>query len=403
MPKLQVSKRAQNVIASPIRKFLPFMQTTEKEGVKVFKINVGDPDLQPPKEFFKVIRQYAGRSLGYTPSPGIPAHTAAWQKYFKQFGVDLPLSGIIPTVGCAEALLLAMQAVCDPGDELMVFEPLYSSYKSFAVMTGIKLVPVLLPIEKNFALPDASKIEKKISNKTKAIAIINPDNPTGKLWSERELNTVVSIAKKHKMFIISDETYREIRFDGKKPTSLLANKSARQNVIVCDSASKRFTMPGARTGCVASFNKELMFSILKFAQARLSTGTLEQLALVPVLNNSRPYVNKIVKEYKKRRDVIAAGLAKIPGVVFKPSQGAIYQALKIPVKESEDFVKFMISKFRYKNQTVMVTPMQDFYITKGLGKSEVRIAYVLNPKDLAVAMEVLRRGVEAYNSINGNK
>jgi aspartate aminotransferase len=396
MNKLEVSKRGQNVIASPIRKFLPFVLAAEKKGIEVIKINVGDPDLQPPQEFFKVIRHYAGKSLGYTPSPGIPQHTAAWQKYFSQFGVNLPMSGIVPTVGCAEAILLAMQAVCDPGDELMVFEPLYSSYKSFAVMMGIKLVPVLLPFEKNFALPEAKEIEKKISNKTKAIVVINPDNPTGKLWTKQELNTVVAIAKKHKLFIISDETYREIRFDGKKGSSLLANKAARRHVIVCDSASKRFTMPGARTGCIASFNKDVMFTILKFAQARLSTGTLEQLALVPILNNSKPYVNKIVKEYKKRRNIIARGLAKIPGVVFKPAQGAIYQALKIPVKESEDFVKFMVSKFSYKGRTVMVTPMQDFYITAGRGHSEIRLAYVLDGKKLAEAMEVLKRGLEAY-------
>lgn len=397
MTKLQVSKRGQNVIASPIRKFLPFVQATEKKGIKVIKINVGDPDLVPPQEFFKVIRAYAGKTLPYTPSPGIPAHTAAWQKYFRQFGVNLPMSGIIPAVGCAEAILLAMQAVCDPGDELMVFEPLYSSYKSFAVMTGIKLVPVLLPFENNFALPKASEIEKKIGKKTKAIVVINPDNPTGKLWTEKELNTVVAIAKKHNLFIISDETYREIRFDGKKPSSLLANKAARKNVIVCDSASKRFTMPGARTGCVASFNEQVMQTILKFAQARLSTPTLEQLALVPVLTNSKPYVDRIVKEYKKRRDVIAAGLAKILGVEFKPAQGAIYQALKIPVKESEDFVKFMVSEFSYLGKTVMVTPMQDFYITPGRGRSEIRLAYVLDSKELKAAMEILRRGLAAYS------
>lgn len=396
MPKLQVSKRGQNVIASPIRKFLPFVMATEKKGIKVIKINVGDPDLQPPQEFFKVVRAYAGRSLPYTPSPGIPAHTAAWQTYYKQFGVNLPMSGIVPAVGCAEAILLAMQAVCDPGEELLVFEPLYSSYKSFAVMTGIKLVPVLLPFEKNFALPAASEIEKKISKKTKAVVVINPDNPTGKLWTEKELNTVVAIAKKHNLFIIADETYREIRFDGKTPTSLLANKAARQNVIVCDSASKRFTMPGARTGVVVSFNEEVMRTILKFAQARLSTPTLEQLGLIPVLNNSKPYVIKLVKEYKKRRDVIAEGLSKIPGVVFKPAQGAIYQALQIPVKESEDFVKFMVSEFSYKGKTVMVTPMQDFYITPGRGHSEIRLAYVLDSKDLKEAMEILRRGLEAY-------
>jgi aspartate aminotransferase len=396
MMKLNVSKRGQNVIASPIRKFLPFMWAAEKKGIKVFKINVGDPDLQPPQEFFKVIHQYAGKTLGYTPSPGIPAHTAAWQKYYTNFSLKLAPENIIPTVGCAEAILLAMQAVCDPGDELIVFEPLYSSYKSFSVMTGIKLVPILLPFEKNFAVPPMKEIEKKITGRTKAIVVINPDNPTGKLWTDEELNTVVKIAIKHNLFIISDETYREIRFDGKKPTSLLANKSARENVIVCDSASKRFTMPGARTGVVVSYNKELMFTILKFAQARLSTGTLEQLALVPVLSNSKPYVNKIVKEYRKRRDIIAAGLRQIPGVVFKPSQGAIYQALKLPVKETEDFVKFMISKFNYKGKTVMVTPMQDFYITPGLGHSEIRIAYVLDGKDLKEAMEILKRGLEAY-------
>jgi len=200
------------------------------------------------------------------------------------------------------------------------------------------------------------------------------------------------------LFIISDETYREIRFDGKKPTSLLANKSARQNVIVCDSASKRFTMPGARTGCVASFNEELMHTILKFAQARLSTPTLEQLGLIPVLNNSKPYVTKLVKEYKKRRDIIAQGLSKIPGVKFKPAQGAIYQALKIPVKESEDFVKFMISEFSYKGKTVMVTPMQDFYITPGCGHDEIRLAYVLDGNSLKEAMEILKRGLAAYQA-----
>ncbi|MDE2312263.1 MAG: pyridoxal phosphate-dependent aminotransferase [Patescibacteria group bacterium] len=396
MAKLVVSKRGRDVIASPIRKFLPFMQATEKKGIKVYKINVGDPDLQPPQEFFKVIRHYAGKTLGYTPSPGIPAHTAAWQKYFKQFGVSLPMSGIVPTVGCAEAILLAMQAVCDPGDELLVFEPLYSSYKSFSVMTNIKLVPILLPFDKNFAVPSAAEIEKKITKRTKAVVVINPDNPTGKLWSEAELNAVVKVAKKHNLFIIADETYREIRFDGKKPASLLANKAARQHVIVCDSASKRFTMPGARTGCVASFNEEVMQTILKFAQARLSTPTLEQLGLVPVLNNSRPYVSKIVKEYRKRRDTIAAGLSKIPGVKFKPAKGAIYQALQLPFKDTEKFVRFMISEFNYKGQTVMVTPMQDFYITPNRGRNEIRVAYVLNSKDLAAAMEVLKRGVEAY-------
>jgi aspartate aminotransferase len=404
MPKLQVSKRGQDVIASPIRKFLPLMQAAEKLGIKVFRLNVGDPDLSPPPQFMQTVRKYSEPTLGYAPSPGITAHTQAWVKYYKQFGVNLESKNIIPTVGCAEAIMLALQAVADFGDEVIVFEPLYTSYKSFSVMAGIKLVPILLPIENNFKLPPSSEIEKKISKHTKAIVVINPDNPTGKLWTPQELSTLLKIAKKHNLFIISDETYREIRFAG-KPYCMLSNKSARQNVIITDSISKRFSMPGARIGCVASYNMEIMAAILKFAQARLSAGTLEQLALVPLLSNSAPYVNEVVQEYKRRQKVVAEGLAKIKGAVFKPAMGAFYQAVKLPIKDAEDFVKFMIGEFRYQGKTVMVTPMKDFYISEGKGLSQIRIAYVLNTKDLKDAMDVLARGVAAYtkdNRINKN-
>ncbi len=396
MNKLQVSMRGQNVIASPIRKFLPLMRAAEERGTRVYKLNVGDPDLVPPPKFFETIKKYNPASLGYAPSPGIKAHTEAWIKYYRQFGVDLAAADIIPTVGCAEAIMLALQAVADIGDEVLVFEPLYTSYKSFSVMTGIKLVPVLLPIENNFALPDAKIIEKKITKKTKAIVVINPDNPTGKLWSDKELSTIIKIAKKHNLFIISDETYREIRFDSKKPVCLLSHKDAPQNVVVCDSVSKRFSMPGARIGCVVSCNKAIMQSILKFAQARLSAGTLEQLGLVPLLQHSKRYTDQITREYHRRRDVVAQGLSKIPAV-FKPAQGAFYQAVGLPVDDAEEFVKFMIGKFTYKGATVMVTPMRDFYISQGKGKNEIRIAYVLNTKDLKQAMDVLARGVEEYN------
>jgi aspartate aminotransferase len=397
MKKLTVSNRAKNVIASPIRKYLPFMQAAQEKGTKVYKLNVGDPDLSPPPQFLSTIKNYKKSTLGYAPSPGIKAHMQAWQKYYQKFGVSLELNQMLPTVGCAEAIMLALQAVADFGDEIIVFEPLYASYKSFSVIAGIKLVPVTLPIEKNFAMPPATEIEKKITNRTKAIVIINPDNPTGKLWSEAELNTIIKIAKKHNLFIISDETYREIRFSG-KPSCLLTKKDARDLVILTDSVSKRFSMPGARIGCIASYNPEVMSSVLKFAQARLSAGTLEQLGLIPLLNNSSPYVNKVVQEYKKRQKVVAEGLSKIKGAVFKPAQGAFYQAVKLPIDDSEEFVKFMIGEFTYKGATVMVTPMKDFYITSGKGQQEIRIAYVLNTKDLKVAMDILARGVEAYKS-----
>ena len=399
MAKLEVSKRGQKVIASPIRKFLPLMQAAEAKGTKVFRLNVGDPDLAPPPQFLQTVKKYNLPTLAYAPSPGIKAHTEAWLKYYKQFGVNLQMANVIPTVGCAEAIMLALQAVADHGDEIIVFEPLYASYRCFSVIAGIKLVPITLPIEKNFAMPPASVIEGKITKRTKAIVVINPDNPTGKLWSPAELKAIIKIAKKHNLFIISDETYREIRFSG-KPYCMLADKSARQHVIVTDSVSKRFSMPGARIGCVVSFNQNVMAVILKFAQARLSAGTLEQLGLVPLLTNSAPYVNKVVKEYKKRQKVVAEGLAKIKGAVFKPAQGAFYQAVGLPIKEAEDFVRFMIGKFSYQGKTVMVTPMQDFYITSGKGKNEIRIAYVLNTKDLKQAMDVLAKGVEAYRKVS---
>jgi aspartate aminotransferase len=397
--KLQVSQRAQQVIASPIRKFLPLMQEAVKQGTHIYKLNVGDPDLTPPEAFYQVVRKYKEPTLGYAPSPGIAQHTKAWLKYYEQFGVKLEAKNVIPTVGCAEAIMLALQAVADVGDEIIVFEPLYASYKSFSVIAGIKLVPILLPIEKNFAMPDASVIEKKISKKTKAIVVINPDNPTGKLWTDKELGTVIKIAKKHNLFIISDETYREIRFDGKQPSCLLARKDARAHVIVCDSVSKRFSMPGARIGCVASFNSEVMGGILKFAQARLSAGTLEQLGTVPLLENSKGYTSKITKEYQARRNVVAEGLSKMPAV-FKPAQGAFYQAVGLPVKNAEDFVRFMIGEFKFQGKTVMVTPMEDFYITPGRGRNQIRIAYVLNAKDLKIAMDILKRGLEAFLAKN---
>jgi aspartate aminotransferase len=395
MTQLNVSRRGQEVIASPIRKFLPLMQAAEARGTEVFRLNVGDPDLGMPPKFLKTIQRYPLKTLGYAPSPGIPQHTAAWQKYFTQFGVELPLANIIPTVGCGEAILLAMQAVADPGDEIIVFEPLYSSYKSFSVMAGINLVPITLPIEKNFALPKAKEIEAKITPRTKALVVINPDNPTGKLWSAAELKTLTQIAKRHNLYVIADETYREIRFSG-EPYCLLSDKGSRQHVIMTDSVSKRFSMPGARVGCLASFNNDVMQVVLKFAQARLSVGTLEQLGLVPLLNNSAPYVNKIVKEYRKRQGVVAEGLSKIKGAVFQPAQGAFYQAVGLPVDDAENFVRFMIGEFSYKGQTVMVTPMRDFYISEGRGINEIRIAYVLDTRQLKQAMEVLRRGVEAY-------
>lgn len=393
--KLLVSNRARKITASPIRKFLPMAEAAENRGIKIFKLNVGDPDILPPGDFMRSVKMFRQKNLGYAPSTGIPQHIQAWQKYYRQIGVKLPCSSLIPTVGCAEAIGFALQAVADAGDEVIVFEPLYANYKSFAVILGIKLVPVALNIETGFVLDNIRDVEAKISSKTKAVVVINPDNPTGKLWSEAELRMLEALAKKYNLFIISDETYREIRFSG-RPQTMLSRKVVAQNVIVVDSISKRFSLPGARIGILVSRNTEVMTAVLKFAQARLSVGTLEQYATIPLLEHGKAYVNRLVKEYKKRQGVVVRGLRKIKGARFIPAQGAFYQCAALPIDDAEKLVAFMLNKFSYKNCTVMVTPMEDFYVSKGKGKNEIRIAYVLNSKKLSEAMIVLTKGVEAY-------
>ncbi len=395
MKSLQISDRGQNVIASPLRKFLPFMYETEKQGVKVYKMSAGDPDLQVPEEFFNQIKSYGSKNLPYAPSPGIPTHVEAWIKYYKNFGVELTPANIIPTVGCAEAIMLALLVTAGVGEEILVFEPLYVSYKSYATMIGIKLVPITLKTADGFAMPLDSEIESKITDKTKAIVVINPDNPTGKLWSDEELSRILAIAKKNNIFVIADETYREIRFDG-KASCMLSLPESHDNVIVIDSVSKRYSMPGARVGVFISYNQEVMGAVLRFAQARLSVGTLEQLALVPLMSDSKKYTDPVRAEYEARRDVVYNALKDIPGAMVNKPMGAFYLYVALPIDSAEEFVKFMIRDFRDNNETIMISPMPDFYMTPGLGKNEIRIAYVLNQNDLARSMEILKKGLEAY-------
>lgn len=390
-----LSKRSSRVLASPIRKFLPLVIEAERQGVEVFKLNVGDPDIAPPADFLKTIKQYKKSTLGYAPSPGILEHTKAWVKYYADFGIKVEASNIIPTVGCAEAMMLSLIAVTDPGDEVLVFEPFYPSYKGLAASLNIKLVPITLKLENNFALPDRKTIIKKITSKTKAILWINPGNPNGKAFNFKDAKIIVDVAAKHNLLILADETYREIVFDT-KPMSFLQLLKVRDRLIVMDSASKRFSLPGARIGCLVSFNLEINNTLLRLAMIRLSAPTLEQYGLIPLLKNSKPYTTKITKEYKKRRDVVVQALRKIPGTVCQNPQGAFYLMVRLPLKDSEDFVRFMITTFRYQNQTVVLTPAKEFYLTPSLGQNEIRIAYVLNIKDLKRAMKVIAEGLKEY-------
>jgi aspartate aminotransferase len=393
--KLKTSKRAERLIESPIRKFLPLVRGAEAGGVEVIKLNVGDPDIQVPEEILRSIRIFRDKNIRYAPSPGISEHVEAWLVYYKNVGVRLRAENIIPSVGAGEAILLSFMAVADAGDEVIVFEPLFSSYKGLATICDVKLVPIRLKLENNFQLPSEKEIVKKISKKTRAIVVINPDNPTGKVWRQEELKLVVKIAKKYNLFILSDETYREIRFKG-KPMSLLNYTQVRQNVIVIDSVSKRFSVPGIRIGVMASYNRQIMQVLLKMAMARLSAPTLGQLSLISVLKNSKSYTQKITKEYEKRHRVVNDALKRIPGLIKSEPEGAFYQVVRLPVRDAEQFIKFLITRFRYKNRTILLAPMQDFYITPGLGKNEVRIAYVVGANKLKQGMEIFKRGLEEY-------
>lgn len=394
-PMLSLSRRSHNIMPSPIRKFLPLQEKAEGSGLEVIKLNVGDPDIAPSPAFLRAIKNYRLPTIKYAPSPGIKEHVLAWVKFYRGQDIKLKPENIIPTLGCAEAILLAMIAVADPKDEVIVFEPVYASYKGFALMAGVKLVPVTLSVNNNFALPAASVIEKKITSKTKAIIIINPNNPTGTVLSKKELAMIIKLAAKRDIFIIADETYREIIFSG-RPISVLHFNKARERTIMLDSASKRFSVPGARLGCLVSYNKEIMQAILKLAMVRLSAPTLEQYGLIPILKNAKPYLRKIIKEYKARRDVVVGALREMPGVKFYIPQGALYITIALPLADAEDFVIFLLTKFSYRGKTVIVAPAAGFYLTPGLGKNEVRLAYVMSVPKLKQAMIVLKKGLEEY-------
>lgn len=395
--KPRISRRAEQVIASPMRKFAPLIRQAEADGAEIIKLHIGDPDLAVPPELLKAIKEYKGKTLPYAPSSGIPSHVEAWVKYYAGFGVVLKPENVIPTTGGAEAIQMALMAVADPDDEIIVFEPLYSGFKAGAGMYNIRLVPVPLRLENGFALPDREVIMSKITSRTKAIVVINPDNPTGKLWSKKELEQIIAIAIEKNLFIISDETYREICFTG-KPSCMLAFSKAKDRIVLVDSLSKRFSAPGARIGCIASYNEELMGAALKFAMARLSSPTLEQLGFIPLLRNPKKFTKNIVAEYRRRRDAVTAELKKIHGVTFHEPGGAFYLVAALPVDSSEKFVTFMLKTFRSGGKTVMITPIADFYMTKGAGRNEIRIALVRTPAVLRASVRLIALGLKAYKA-----
>lgn len=402
MIPLSLSRRAAAMQSSPIRKLEAVAQRRKKEGVHVYYVNIGQPDLATPPIFFDTVDQFRQKTLSYMPSRGREDMLKAWGQYYETLGFHFTHNEMLVTTGGSEALLFAMAAIMDPGEEFIVFEPFYTNYQGFATLVGLNVVPVTLDIKNGFHLPSRAEIEAKITPKTKAMVICNPSNPTGTVYTRSELQVLVDIAKAHNLFLIADEVYREFSFD-MKAESLLSFPEVSDRVIVIDSASKRWNVCGARMGLFASHNTEIVSAALKFAQARLSSPTLGQIGLIPLITETQKFVLPAVEEYRKRRDVVYNGLKAIPGVTVAKPEGAFYVIAGLPLydNDAEKFAAFMIGEFSAQGvngpETVFVAPAPGFYATPGKGKNEIRIAYVLEVPLLERVLALLKEAIVAYN------
>ena len=394
----QFSDRSQTLPASPIRKLVPYADAAKARGTKVYHLNIGQPDIETPPEFFQAIESADLKVLAYSHSAGIAPLREQIAAYYTRIGHSLEIDEVLVTTGASEALQFVFTAIMDPGDEVIVPEPFYANYLSFALGNDGRVVPVPSNIEDSFALPPIEAFEAAITANTRAILICNPGNPTGVLYPKSSLEKLKEICLKHDLFLIADEVYREFAYDSLTHHSTLGLEGMEQNVVVVDSISKRFSACGARIGCVVSRNKTLMDLILKMAQARLSPPTFGQLGAVAVYQLPETYYATNVTEYSRRRDILKQSLDAIEGVVCPEVNGAFYAMVRLPVKDSEDFCRWMLEEFAHEGATVMMAPGAGFYATPGRGNDEVRIAYVLNCEDLQAAMNCLEAGLKAYNS-----
>ena len=399
MKNTKVSDRLLTVPASPIRKLVPFAVEAKKKGIKVYHLNIGDPDIKTPEVMINVLKKWTTNPIAYGQSQGQPKFLESLASYYNKLRYSFVKTNHIQvTTGGSEAISMALFSVCAKGEEVIAFEPYYANYNSYAAINGVKVVPVLTKGETGFHLPSRVEIEKKISKKTKAILICNPSNPTGTVYTKDEMEMLVSISVENNLFLISDEVYREFVYDGKKYFSILEfMKKYPDKMILLDSLSKRYSLCGARLGMIVSLNRDLTDGVLRMAQGRLSSGFVDQAMAEKLTEVKDSYFASVHKEYQTRRDVLYKGLKSIKGVYLEKPEGAFYTIVKLPVKDSEDFCQWLLTDFRYKNETVMVAPAAGFYGTKGRGKDEVRIAYVLNINDLKKAIEILRRALVEYN------
>lgn len=391
-----ISKRAQKMPESPIRKLVPYAEQAKKKGRMVYHLNIGQPDIETPQESIDALKNIDRTIIEYSHSAGLISYRKGLCDYYNNIGFGINEEQILVTTGGSEALLFAFNSCLNEGDEVIIPEPFYANYNGFSRAAGVEVVPVTASIEDGFALPPIADFEKKITEKTKAIMICNPGNPTGYLYSKEELDTLCEIVKKHDLYLIADEVYREFCYDGKTHISIFNLKGIEENAIVVDSVSKRYSMCGARIGCFITKNKALIDTAMKYAQARLSPPTLGQIAGEAALKTPQHYFDEVITEYVQRRDILIDGLNKIDGVVCPKPGGAFYAIAELPVKNAEKFCQWLLEDFEYENKTVMVAPAAGFYATKGLGERQVRIAYVLNQTALEDALKCIAHALNTY-------
>lgn len=394
MPNL--SKRSAALPASPIRKLVPFADGAKSRGTHVFHLNIGQPDIETPPEFFQAIQKADLKVVAYSPSAGIAPLRQQIANYYGNHGHPITTDEVLVTTGASEALNFVFAALMDPDDEIIIPEPFYANYLSFSGGKDAKVIPVTSHIEDDFALPPVEAFEERITPNTKAILICNPGNPTGILYPRESLEKLNAICKKHDLFLIADEVYREFAYDGLTHHSVLGLEGLEENTIVIDSISKRFSACGARIGCVVSRNHELMAVVMKLAQARLSPPTFGQLGATAVYQLPDSYYQGVVEEYAARRDLLTAALSQMDGVVCPQVNGAFYTMVELPVDDADKFCQWMLEEFSHEGATVMMAPGSGFYASPGIGNNQVRIAYVLNQSDLVTAMKCLDAGLDSY-------
>ncbi len=393
---MKFSRRIMQMQASPIRRLIPYAEEAKRKGRKVFHLNIGQPDIVTPPSFFEALSDFKSDVLAYAPSEGIPELLDAIRGYYRKYDVELGRENILVTDGASEAIVFAFTALCDPGDEILIPEPFYANYNPFAESVSAVIVPITTKAEEGFHLPSRQVLESKISPRTKAIVLCHPGNPTGAIYTAEEMAMVADLAKKHDFFIIADEVYREFVYDGIPYRSFATLKGVEDRVVIMDSISKRYSACGARVGCVISRNTEFIRQVLKLCQGRTSAPTMDQIGTVALYGTPQSYLDDVRTEYQKRRDTLYRALKSMPGVICEEPKGAFYAVVKLPVDDAERFIIWMLREFEVNGETVMAAPAEGFYATPGLGKDEVRLAYVLKNEDLVRAMDVLRQGLLAY-------